>query len=1026
MSSAVRPVQSVAAMFVVVLSLSVVAFTPGAWALPAGTTSLLSAPGPPGALPPSVGQAVTGDENLSGDGCRTAFVSGADALVPDDDDRFTQIIVRDSCANTTFLASRASGAAGAPANADCGGAAISDDGNAVAFQCAATNLHPDDTDSPPDVFVRDIAAATTTLVSRATGAGGSKGNGGSDSPTLDEDGSHIAFQSSATNLAGGEGATSDVFLRDLDAATTILISRASQAGAAADAFSGGASVDDDGSHVAYTSIATNLDPADTDADADVFVRDVGSGDTILASREAGAGPSGNGSSGAASLNADASFVAFQTGATNLSGTTGGIQAVRKALPAGALVLASTGGGVTGSVGIAPTISDDGARVAFSSDSVLLDPGATTATRHVYVRDVAGVTTTLADRRTGVAGTIGGASAFSAISDDGTAVSFRTERGGLTPEGAFDSNQAYRRVLGAATTDLVSRPTGAGPFQDTGTASARVGRDSLSSDGRMAAFLSGSNALSPEDDDAVVNAFVRDTVTGQVTLVSRASGAGGAPADRSVDDVAISGDGRRVAFLSQAGNLGDGDADTGGQDVFVRDLLTAQTFLVTRADGPGGVVEDGSISDMSIDGDGSRVAFTSDAPNLGEAGSLPRVWLRDLAAGTTRLMSRAGGVSGVPATDTSQSAAISDDGGTVAFESFDPALTPDPDPALRQVFVRDVTGAVTELVSRADGAGAPGEVDSARPALDADGSRVLFLSGAAFDAADTAVADDVYLRDRATARTILVSRASDGTPANGQSTPAGLSDDGAQAAFTSLASNLGGTAPGGARLGYVRDIPAGTTDLVTRADGVAGGLVVVSSASGANTVALSGNGQCLGFNAAGRGVIGALADDLPQAYLRSLGTDCAPASPIVPPVPVTPAVGPAAAPAAAPVPAPGRGTARLVTRSVRADAKGRLALRLSCPAGRGTCAGTLVVTAKAPSTRRPKGSAARPVTLASARFSVAGGGSATVRPRLTKAGRSLLARARGGRVKATARIVATGVPGGAGRVSGPLTVLARRR
>ena len=77
------------------------------------------------------------------------------------------------------LASRASGAVGAKGNDDSFTSAISADGRFVAFDSAATNLHPDDAGARPsfDVFVRDLQANTTTLVSRATGATGVKGNG---------------------------------------------------------------------------------------------------------------------------------------------------------------------------------------------------------------------------------------------------------------------------------------------------------------------------------------------------------------------------------------------------------------------------------------------------------------------------------------------------------------------------------------------------------------------------------------------------------------------------------------------------------------------------------------------------------------------------------------------------------------------------------------------------------------------------------------------------------------------------------
>jgi len=86
------------------------------------------------------------------------------------------VFVRDLDTDTITLVSRAGGADGAKGNGDSLDAAISDDGRFVAFDSYASNLSPDDGDGVPDIFVRDRQAATTTVVSRAGGAGGSKSN----------------------------------------------------------------------------------------------------------------------------------------------------------------------------------------------------------------------------------------------------------------------------------------------------------------------------------------------------------------------------------------------------------------------------------------------------------------------------------------------------------------------------------------------------------------------------------------------------------------------------------------------------------------------------------------------------------------------------------------------------------------------------------------------------------------------------------------------------------------------------------
>ena len=124
-----------------------------------------------------------GSPSISADGRRVAFESAADNLVPDSNDAFTDIFVRDLATHDTTLVSRASGATGAVGDQNSNHPSISADGNQIAFDSFADDLDPDSTDSIVDVFVRDLQANTTTLASRATGPAGAVGD--SDPPRLD-------------------------------------------------------------------------------------------------------------------------------------------------------------------------------------------------------------------------------------------------------------------------------------------------------------------------------------------------------------------------------------------------------------------------------------------------------------------------------------------------------------------------------------------------------------------------------------------------------------------------------------------------------------------------------------------------------------------------------------------------------------------------------------------------------------------------------------------------------------------------
>ena len=121
----------------------------------------------------------------------------------------------------------------AEANGASGGSALTFSGRFVAFTSAASNLHADDAETALDVFMRDRSNGTTTLIIRAGGAAGVNANGASHGATIDDDGGSISWQSSATNLdAADVDATFDIYRRDQVGANTLLISRATGAGGA--------------------------------------------------------------------------------------------------------------------------------------------------------------------------------------------------------------------------------------------------------------------------------------------------------------------------------------------------------------------------------------------------------------------------------------------------------------------------------------------------------------------------------------------------------------------------------------------------------------------------------------------------------------------------------------------------------------------------------------------------------------------------------------------------------------------------
>jgi Tol biopolymer transport system component len=151
------------------------------------------------------------------------------------------------------------------------GLGVSAHGRYVVFTSDASNLVSNDTNHQRNVFVRDVVSGRTTLVS--VGAGGVPSNGESREGSISADGRYVAFTSFASNLVPGDtNGEGDVFLHDLKTGRTTLISVGSQG--QGNLSSIGSEISADGSHVAFTSAATNLVAGDTNDTQDVFVRDL--------------------------------------------------------------------------------------------------------------------------------------------------------------------------------------------------------------------------------------------------------------------------------------------------------------------------------------------------------------------------------------------------------------------------------------------------------------------------------------------------------------------------------------------------------------------------------------------------------------------------------------------------------------------------------------------------------------------------------------------------------------------------------
>ena len=227
---------------------------------------------------------------MSGDGRYVVFQSTATNLVGGDVNGFFDVFLRDTLTGTTTLLSTATG--GTQGNNVSSVAAITDDGRYVFFNSTATNLVGGDTNAALDVFMRDTLTGVTTRVS--TASDGSQANGASQNVDVSASGSHIGFQSTATNLVAGDGnGFSDAFIKNMATGEVTRISVADDE-SQANGNSLVARLSDDGSRASFVSSASNLTANDSNgAVTDVFVRNIAAGTTTLVSVSTGGG-SGDG------------------------------------------------------------------------------------------------------------------------------------------------------------------------------------------------------------------------------------------------------------------------------------------------------------------------------------------------------------------------------------------------------------------------------------------------------------------------------------------------------------------------------------------------------------------------------------------------------------------------------------------------------------------------------------------------------------------------------------------------------------
>jgi Tol biopolymer transport system component len=321
--------------------------------------------------------------SVSADGRYVAFESNASNLTALDTNGLKDIFVRDL--NTGIISLVSVSSAGVQGNGPSSAPAISADGRYVAFASRSTNLITPAANGLTHIFLRDLTGGTTSLVS--VSSAGVQGNSISSAPAISADGSFVAFESRSTNLVtpASNGLT-HIFLRDLSNNTTSLLS-VDTTGSPGNGSSFAPSISPDGKYVAFESYASNLTVGDINALKDIFVRDLDADKTVLISTSS-KGLQGNNDSSAPTISADGIYVAFQSSATNLVplGTTGVSHIFVHDLSTGTTGLVSTGPfGDQGNAGsYAPAITEDGGFIAYESNASNLTLNDTNTLKDIFI------------------------------------------------------------------------------------------------------------------------------------------------------------------------------------------------------------------------------------------------------------------------------------------------------------------------------------------------------------------------------------------------------------------------------------------------------------------------------------------------------------------------------------------------------------------------------------------------------------------------------------------------------------------
>jgi Tol biopolymer transport system component len=353
--------------------------------------------------------------------------------------------------------------------------------------------------------------------------------GGADVPVAGSsmgwgEGRFVAFVSGASGLVNKPVKARQVYWHDRLTGETYLVSAAAD-GTPGDGDSFAPSISADGLTVAFESYATNLVPGDVNTVRDVFVWSSAGGmlaTSVTRISVGSSGAEGNAESWEPSVSGDGRVVAFTSSASNLTGGVTGTSTAnvyRRDLPTSQTTLITRGMKGPAVGGSKPSISEDGARIAFQSYSADLVPG---------------------------------------------------DKNGLWDIFVYDQ--------GTNSLSRISRPYGGGERDQGSESASREVAPAISGDGSVVAFATTSTNLVPGDRNGMQDVFVVDIRSGHLQRASVTTAGVEADGNSPVEQggrLALSYSGEWVAFASAAKNLGAPEGN-----LFLHNNLTGETRPIT--------------------------------------------------------------------------------------------------------------------------------------------------------------------------------------------------------------------------------------------------------------------------------------------------------------------------------------------------------------------------------------------------------------------------------------------------------------